>query len=171
MIFLTLLNWLLNFPQTAFYFKRLQLYLSESKKIITMKRNATALWKGTLKEGNGVLTTDSKVLDNAQYSFKTRFESGIGTNPEELIAAAHSGCFTMQLTAYITEKKYDIESIETECAIDFQDGSVVSSHLTVRGKIHDITNDEFQELVTKAETSCPISRLLDTKITSEATLL
>jgi osmotically inducible protein OsmC len=136
-----------------------------------MKRNATAVWKGTLKEGNGVLTTDSKALDNAQYSFKTRFENGIGTNPEELIAAAHSGCFTMQLTAYITEKEYEIESLETACAIDFQDGSVMGSHLTVKGKVKGIANDEFQELVKKAETSCPISRLLDTKITSEAILL
>ncbi len=136
-----------------------------------MKRNATAVWKGTLKEGHGVLTTDSKVLDKTQYSFKTRFEDGIGTNPEELIAAAHSGCFTMQLTAYITEKGFEIESLETECAVDFQDGSVVGSHLTVKGKIKDIEEDAFQELVKKAETSCPISKLLDTKITSEATLL
>lgn len=135
-----------------------------------MKRNATAVWKGTIKEGNGTLTTDSKVLDHSQYSFKTRFENGIGTNPEELIAAAHSGCFTMQLSAYITEKGYEIESLETHCAVDFQDGSVVGSHLTVKGKVKDIANDEFQELVTKAETSCPISRLLDTKITSEASL-
>jgi len=136
-----------------------------------MKRNATAVWKGTLKEGNGVLTTDSKALDNAQYSFKTRFENGIGTNPEELIAAAHSGCFTMQLSAYISEKEYEIESLETACTIDFQDGSVMGSHLTVKGKVKGIANDEFQELVKKAETSCPISRLLDTKITSEAILL
>jgi osmotically inducible protein OsmC len=136
-----------------------------------MKRNATAIWKGTLKEGKGVLTTDSKVLENAQYSFKTRFENGIGTNPEELIAAAHSGCFTMQLTAYITEKEYEIESLETTCAVDFQDGNVLGSHLTVKGKVKGITDDEFQELVKKAETSCPISRLLDTKITSEASLL
>ena len=136
-----------------------------------MKRNAIAVWKGTLKEGNGVLTTDSKVLDNTQYSFKTRFEQGNGTNPEELIAAAHSGCFTMQLSAYITEAGFEIESLETKCDVDFQDGSVVGSHLTVTGKVKDITNDAFQELVTKAETTCPISRLLDTKITSDATLL
>ena len=136
-----------------------------------MKRNATAIWKGTIKEGNGTLTTDSKVLDKAQYSFKTRFENGIGTNPEELIAAAHSGCFTMQLSAYIGEEGYEIESLETECGIDFQNKSVIGSHLTVKGKIKDISNEMFQELVSKAETTCPISRLLDTKITSEATLL
>jgi len=136
-----------------------------------MKRNATAVWKGSVKEGAGTLTTQSKVLDSAQYSFKTRFEDGIGTNPEELIAAAHSGCFTMQLSAYITEEGFEVESLETKCDVDFQDGSVVGSHLTVTGKVKDITNDKFQELVTKAESNCPISRLLDTKITSSATLV
>jgi osmotically inducible protein OsmC len=136
-----------------------------------MKRNATAVWKGTVKEGNGVLTTDSKVLDNAQYSFKTRFEDGIGTNPEELIAAAHAGCFTMQLSAYLTEGGFEVESLETECAIDFQDKSVVGSHLTVHGKVKGISKEDFQKWVTEAEKTCPISRLLDTKITSEATLL
>lgn len=135
-----------------------------------MKRNATAVWKGSLKEGAGTLTTQSTVLDKTQYSFKTRFEEGVGTNPEELIAAAHSGCFTMQLSAYITEAGFEIESLETKCDVDFQDGSVVSSHLTVTGKVSGIDKDQFQELVTKAETNCPISKLLDTKISSSATL-
>ena len=135
-----------------------------------MKRNATAVWKGSLKEGAGTLTTESTVLNKTQYSFKTRFEDGVGTNPEELIAAAHSGCFTMQLSAYITEAGFDIESLETKCDVDFQDGSVVSSHLTVNGKVSGISKEKFQELVTKAETQCPISKLLDTKITSSATL-
>lgn len=136
-----------------------------------MKRNATAVWKGTLKEGNGILTTDSNVLDAAQYSFGTRFEQGIGTNPEELIAAAHSGCFTMQLSAYLTEAGFEIESLETKCSIDFQDKSVVGSHLSVKGKVKEITTEDFQKWVKKAETTCPISRLLDTKITSEAILV
>lgn len=135
-----------------------------------MKRHATAVWQGSLKEGDGRLTSQSGVLSNTKYSFKTRFESEVGTNPEELIAAAHSGCFTMQLTAYINEAGYDVTSIETKCDVDFQDGSVVGSHLTVNAKIEGIDDDKFQELVTKAETSCPISRLLNTKITSEATL-
>lgn len=135
-----------------------------------MKRNATAVWKGSIKEGAGTITTQSKVLDNTQYSFKTRFEDGIGTNPEELIAAAHSGCFTMQLSAYITEEGFQIESLETRCDIDFQDGSIVGSHLTLTGKVPGITNEKFQELVGKAEANCPISRLLNTKISSTATL-
>jgi len=135
-----------------------------------MIRHATALWEGSFKEGEGKLNTESTVLQNAQYSYKTRFEDGVGTNPEELIAAAHSGCFTMQLTAYINQAGYTVESIETRCDIDFQDKSVVGSHLIVTAKIEGIEDAEFQELVTKAETTCPISRLLDTKITSSATL-
>lgn len=135
-----------------------------------MKRNATAVWNGSLKEGNGKLSTQSKTLDNAQYSFKTRFEDGVGTNPEELIAAAHAGCFTMQLSAYIGEAGHEIESIETRCDIDFQDGAIVSSHLTLTGKISGISDADFQQLVTKAEKNCPISKLLNTKITSDAKL-
>lgn len=135
-----------------------------------MKRNATAIWNGSLKEGAGKLTTQSTTLQNTQYSFGSRFETGVGTNPEELIAAAHSGCFTMQLSAYIGEAGHEIESIETKCVIDFQDGSIVSSHLSVNAKVNGITEADFQELVTKAEKNCPISKLLNTKITSEAVL-
>ena len=136
-----------------------------------MKRNATAVWEGSLKEGNGKISTQSTVLSNAQYSFKTRFEQGNGTNPEELIAAAHSGCFTMQLTAYLNEAGFTVASIETKCDVDFQDGSVVGSHLSVVARVDAITTDKFQELVKKAETTCPISRLLNTEITSNATLV
>lgn len=136
-----------------------------------MKRNATAVWSGDVKTGNGKISTQSTTLDNAQYSFKTRFEDGVGTNPEELIAAAHSGCFTMQLSAYISEEGYKVEDLKTKCDVDFQDGSVVGSHLTVEGKIEGISNDDFQKLVIKAEKNCPISKLLDTKITSTATLV
>ena len=136
-----------------------------------MKRNATAVWSGDVKTGNGKISTQSTTLDNAQYSYKTRFEEGVGTNPEELIAAAHSGCFTMQLSAYISEEGYTVERLETKCEVDFQNGAVVSSHLTVSGKIEGISNDYFQKLVSKAEQNCPISKLLDTEITSSATLL
>ena len=136
-----------------------------------MKRHATAFWAGSLKEGLGKITTQSNVLSNTQYSFKTRFESGNGTNPEELIAAAHAGCFTMQLTAYLNEEGFNVASIETKCDIDFQNGSIVSSHLSVLARIDDIATGQFQELVKKAETNCPISRLLNTQITSHATLV
>ena len=135
-----------------------------------MKRHATAVWKGSLKEGAGHLSTQSGTLVKTQYSFKSRFEEGVGTNPEELVAAAHSGCFTMQLSAYITEGGFEIESIETKCDINLMEGRIVSSHLTVSAKIKGISNEVFQELVTKAEQNCPISKLLDTDISTEAAL-
>ncbi|QBZ98348.1 OsmC family protein [Flavobacterium sangjuense] len=136
-----------------------------------MKRNATAVWKGSLKEGKGVITTQSTTLNNTQYSFGSRFEEGVGTNPEELVAAAHSGCFSMQLSAFIGEAGFTPDSIETKCVIDLQNGSIVSSTLTVEAKIPGISNDTFQELVIKAEKNCPISKLLNTEISSTATLL
>lgn len=136
-----------------------------------MKRNATAVWKGSVKEGKGTLTTQSTVLNNTQYSFGSRFEEGVGTNPEELVAAAHSGCFTMQLSAFIGEAGFEAENIQTKCVIDFQNGAIVGSHLTVEASIPGITDETFQELVTKAEKNCPISKLLNTEITSSATLV
>jgi lipoyl-dependent peroxiredoxin len=136
-----------------------------------MKRNATAVWNGSLKEGAGKLSTQSKTLENTQYSFKSRFEEGVGTNPEELVAAAHSGCFTMQLSAYITEAGFQIESIETKCDIDLVEGTIITSHLTVNAKIEGITDEVFQELVTKAEKNCPISKLLNAAISTTAVLV
>lgn len=136
-----------------------------------MKRNATAVWNGSLKEGAGKLTTQSKTLENTQYSFKSRFEEGVGTNPEELVAAAHSGCFTMQLSAYITEGGFEIESIETKCDIDLVEGTIITSHLTVSAKVKGITDAVFQELVTKAEKNCPVSKLLNAAISTTATLV
>ena len=136
-----------------------------------MKRNATAVWKGSVTAGTGKISTQSKTLDNAQYSFKTRFEDGVGTNPEELVAAAHSGCFSMQLSAFIGEAGFEIESIQTRCDINLVDGAIIGSHLTVEAQIAGISNETFQELVTKAEKNCPISKLLNTEITSTAVLL
>ncbi|MCW2119577.1 OsmC family peroxiredoxin [Flavobacterium sp. 7A] len=136
-----------------------------------MKRHATAVWNGSLKEGAGKITTQSKTLQNTQYSFKSRFEEGVGTNPEELVAAAHSGCFTMQLSAFITEAGFEIGSIETKCVINLIDGTITGSHLIVQAKIEGIAEEEFQSLVKKAEDNCPISKLFNTAITSEATLV
>jgi osmotically inducible protein OsmC len=135
-----------------------------------MKRNATAVWNGSLKEGAGKLTTQSTTLSDTQYSFKSRFEEGVGTNPEELIAAAHSGCFTMQLSAYITEAGFEIESIETKCDIELVDGTILTSQLTVTAKVSGIAEDAFQQLVTKAEKNCPISKVLNAAISTTATL-
>jgi osmotically inducible protein OsmC len=136
-----------------------------------MKRNATAVWQGSITEGKGKISTQSKTLDNAQYSFKTRFEDGVGTNPEELVAAAHAGCFSMQLSAFVGEAGFEIESIETKSDINLVDFKIIGSHLTVNAKIAGISNETFQKLVTKAEQNCPISKLFNTEITSTATLL
>ena len=136
-----------------------------------MKRNATAVWQGTGKEGKGNLTTQSTTLNKTQYSFKSRFEEGVGTNPEELVAAAHAGCFTMKLSFVLQEGGFTADNIETKCDIDFVDGAIVSSHLTVNASIPNITKEQFDTAVTDAKENCPISKLYNTKITAEATLV
>jgi len=135
-----------------------------------MVRNATAVWNGSGKEGNGQLTTASTVLNNAQYSYKTRFENGVGTNPEELIAAAHAGCFTMKLSFVLGEMGVTPEKLETKCEVTFEGGAVTKSHLIVTGNVPGISKDKFDEAVKNAEQNCPISKLLNTQISSEATL-
>lgn len=132
-----------------------------------MIRKATAVWNGSIKEGKGTISTESGVLKSAQYSYKTRFENGVGTNPEELIGAAHSGCFTMQLSAYLTEENFDPEKLETTCEITFEDGEVTKSHLKIKATVPDIEKDAFDTLVKKAKENCPISKLLKAKITAE----
>lgn len=136
-----------------------------------MKRHAIAIWKGTGKEGTGSLSTQSNVLSNTQYSYKSRFEDGIGTNPEELVAAAHAGCFTMKLTFNIDGAGFKAESLETKCDITLENGAIINSHLTLTAKINGISKEKFDELVADAEKNCPISKLLNTKITVEATLV
>lgn len=136
-----------------------------------MIRNATANWQGSGKEGTGHLTTQSNVLNKTQYSFKTRFEDGIGTNPEELIAAAHAGCFTMKLSFVLNEKGFTADALNTRCDITFENGKVTKSHLIVEAKIPSIDDAAFQEAVKEAEENCPISVLLDTEISSEAKLV
>lgn len=135
-----------------------------------MKRTATAHWEGTGKEGKGNLTTESGVLDKTQYSYNTRFENGTGTNPEELIAAAHSGCFTMKLSFNLSEAGFKPESLETKCEVTFENGSVTKSHLIVNAKVEGIEAGKFDELVKDAEENCPISKLLNASVTSEHTL-
>jgi len=135
-----------------------------------MVRHATAVWNGSGKEGNGQLTTASTVLNNAQYSYNTRFENGVGTNPEELVAAAHAGCFTMKLSFVLGEMGVTPERLETKCEITFEGGAVTKSHLIVTGKVPGIDKAKFEEAVKNAEQNCPISKLLNTQISSEATL-
>lgn len=135
-----------------------------------MIRTATAVWNGSGKEGNGVISTNSKVLDQVQYSYVSRFENGTGTNPEELIAAAHSGCFSMKLSFILGENGFTPSKIETTCEITFEGGTVTKSHLKVNASVPGIDSAKFQECVTRAQNECPISRLLKAEITSEGTL-
>jgi osmotically inducible protein OsmC len=136
-----------------------------------MIRNATAVWLGTGKEGKGTLTTQSAVLNNTQYSFVSRFEQGTGTNPEELIAAAHAGCFTMKLSFNLNAAGYTAEKLETLCNIKFENGLIAESHLVLKASIPGIDKSKFEELVADAEKNCPISKLLNTEIRTDAELL
>lgn len=129
-----------------------------------MKRKATAVWNGSGKDGKGHLTTQSTVLNQTQYSFGSRFESGVGTNPEELIGAAHAGCFSMKLAFNLQAAGFTATELKTDCEIVFEDGSIVASNLTLSAQVEGIDDAQFGELVKDAEANCPISKLLNTKI-------
>jgi lipoyl-dependent peroxiredoxin len=123
-------------------------------------RMASANWKGTGKDGMGTVSTQSTVLDNTQYSFKTRFEDGVGTNPEELIGAAHAGCFTMQLSFLLNEAGFVATNLDTKAKVNFEDGAIPSIELILTGTIPNITIDEFEEIANNAKEICPISKLM-----------
>ncbi|WET03063.1 OsmC family protein [Flavobacterium sp. YJ01] len=133
-------------------------------------RRANANWKGTGMEGKGTISTQSTTLDNAQLSFKTRFEQGVGTNPEELIAAAHSGCFTMQLSFLLSEAGFVPEDLDTTAKVTFEDGTITLIALELTGKVPGISEEDFQQTAQKAKEICPISKLLNTEITLQVTL-
>lgn len=133
-------------------------------------RTASANWKGTGMEGKGTISTQSTVLNNAQYSFKTRFADGIGTNPEELIGAAHSGCFTMQLSFLLNEQGFTADNLDTEAKVLFEDGAITQVDLILTATVPGITDAAFQETAAKAKSICPISKLLNTNIVLTATL-
>jgi len=137
-----------------------------------MKRNATAVWNGTGKEGTGSLTSQSTVLNQSQYSFNTRFADGIGTNPEELVAAAHAGCFSMKLSFVLGAAGFTADEINTKCEItlDPAAGAITESHLIISAKIPGISQEQFETAVEDAKANCPISKLLNTNITHEAVL-
>lgn len=135
-----------------------------------MKRNATAVWNGTGKEGTGNLTTQSTLLDKAQYSYKSRFEQGIGTNPEELVAAAHAGCFSMKLAFILNAAGFTADEILTKCEVTLEDGSITKSHLTVSAKVPGIDQAAFDASVEDAKLNCPISKSINATITHEAVL-
>ena len=135
-----------------------------------MKRHSTAVWQGSGKEGSGHLTTQSTVLNKTQYSFSSRFEEGIGTNPEELIAAAHAGCFTMKMSFLLGAEGCTPENLETKCVINLVEGKIVNSHLVLNAKVEGISEEKFAEVVNNAKENCIISAVLNTEITAEYTL-
>lgn len=135
-----------------------------------MVSNATAVWQGSGKEGKGTLSTQSKLLNEASYSFSSRFEQGAGTNPEELVAAAHAGCFTMKLSFVLVAAGFTADKLETKCEITLDNGSITLSHLSLKASVPGITKVKFDECVADAKTNCPISKLYNTTITLDATL-
>ena len=139
-----------------------------------MKRTASAEWKGGLKDGKGTISTESNLLSNAQYSFGTRFEQGVGTNPEELIAAAHAGCFSMALSAQLTSAGLNPESIKTEAAVTLEkvgDGFAITTvHLDVRARVPGADQAAFETAAKNAKEGCPVSKVLNAKITMDAKL-
>src|SRR5690349_15179176 len=139
-----------------------------------MQRTASAHWAGGLKDGKGTISSQSGVLSNTQYSFSTRFESGVGTNPEELIAAAHAGCFTMALSAELGKLGMTPESLDTKATLtlEFIEGkpTITASDLEVTAKIPGADRSKFDEAAQSAEKGCPVSRVLNAKISMKATL-
>src|SRR5438270_11143208 len=140
-----------------------------------MKRTASAHWSGDLKSGNGTVSMASGTLSNAPYSFQTRFEDGKGTNPEELLAAAHAGCFTMALSAQLGQANLKADSLETTCTISLEkqpDGfAITESHLELKAKVPGATQEAFDTAVQNAKSGCPVSKLYKTNITLNAQLL
>jgi osmotically inducible protein OsmC len=139
-----------------------------------MKRKASAVWQGGLKDGKGTISTDSGVLSDTQYSFSTRFEDGIGTNPEELIGAAHAGCFSMALSGQLGSAGLVAESIKTTATVTMEKTdagfTVTEVHLDVTARIPGASKEAFETAANNAKAGCPISRLLNAKITMEARL-
>jgi osmotically inducible protein OsmC len=136
-----------------------------------MKRTSTANWKGTGKEGKGILSSASTVLNNTQYSFNSRFAEGVGTNPEELIAAAHAGCFAMKLSFSLNEAGFTADDLTVSCTITLENGAITESHLDLKGKVPGISKEKFDACTADAKANCPVSKLLNAKITLTASLI
>lgn len=139
-----------------------------------MKRKGSAVWSGDLKSGNGTVSTESGVLKESQYSFKTRFEDGIGTNPEELIAAAHAGCFSMALSAQLAQAGMTAQRIDTTATVTMEQGggnfSITAVHLDLRAQIPGADQAAFDKAANDAKTGCPVSKVLNATITMDAKL-
>ena len=139
-----------------------------------MKRKINAIWKGDGADGTGVLTAQSGAFNNMPYSFKTRFKNDdgtLGTNPEELIAAAHAGCFNMKLSFVLNESDYNPDELNTDAVLTFEDGKVISIELNLKAKVPNIDEEKFQELAEEAKENCPISGALNCDIILKATLI
>lgn len=136
-----------------------------------MKRTASAHWEGDLKSGKGTVSTQSTVLNKTQYSFNTRFADGVGTNPEELLAAAHAGCFTMAVGATLTQAGTPATSLDTDVTVTLEGLDITGIHLAIKGKVPGITAEKFAEITKGAEKGCIISKALKVAITSESTLI
>jgi lipoyl-dependent peroxiredoxin len=136
-----------------------------------MKRTATAIWNGSGKEGSGNLTTQSSTLNKTQYSFKSRFEQGVGTNPEELIAAAHAGCFAMKLSFVLGAAGFTPDSLEATATVSLDDGTITSSNIVLNAKVPGIDAAKFKTCADDAKANCPVSKLLNTSISLEANLV
>ena len=139
-----------------------------------MKRKVAAIWKGDGADGSGVLTAQSGAFTNMPYSFKTRFENDngeLGTNPEELIAAAHAGCFNMKLSFVLNESDFHPDQLNTEAVLTFEDGKILSIDLNLKAKVPNISLEKFIELAEDAKENCPISGALNCKINLQATLI
>ena len=136
-----------------------------------MKRTATAIWNGSGKDGKGTLTTQSSTLNKTQYSYKSRFENGVGTNPEELIAAAHAGCFAMKLSFSLQAMGITLDSLEVNAEVTLDNGAITQSALSLKAKIPNITADQFKEATEDAKLNCPVSKLLNANITLDAALV
>ena len=135
-----------------------------------MKRFATANWKGSGKEGKGTVTADSGIFSGTPISYHTRFEEVKGTSPEELVAAAHAGCFSMKLSFVLGAAGFTPDNIDTKCTITLESGAVTESHLEVKASVPNIDEAKFNACIEDAKANCPISKLFNTKITAEAKL-
>lgn len=137
-----------------------------------MKRTAKAHWSGSLKEGKGELSAPSGILNKTNYSFKTRFEEGAsGTNPEELLAAAHAGCYTMAVGAALSQKGFEVGSLDTEATLTMEGLAVTAIHLSIKGSVKGISESDFTAVTKDAEKNCIISKALSVPISSDATLV
>ena len=137
-----------------------------------MKRFSIAKWQGSGKEGKGSLTSQSNVLNNTPYSYTTRYvEEVTGTNPEELMAAAHAGCFSMKLSFTLDKAGFTAENIETRCDMTLENGAITSSHLTVKASVPGLSAEQFEEIVVDAEANCPVSKSLNMAISHDAQLM